>query len=75
MVLPPFYVDVFRGGTVTCQGAVCMDGSGFLQVLLVSFPQGPGCLPYVFLITREFPILVQVDGPTLPSLAYGSTCI
>ena len=42
-----------------------MDGRGFLEVLPVSLPQGPGCLPYVLLIATYFPTLVTVDYTTL----------
>ena len=42
-----------------------MDGRGLLQVFLVSFPQGPDCLPYVLLITGYVVAFVTVDYPTL----------
>ena len=41
-----------------------MNGRGLLQVLLASFPQGPGCLPYVFFITCYVVALVAVDDST-----------
>ena len=42
-----------------------MDGKGLLEVFLASFPKGPGCLPYVFLIAGYVVALVTVDDPTL----------
>ena len=68
MVLPPFDVEVIWFGIVTSLGAVHMDGTGFLQVLLVSFPQGPECFPYILFITCEFPTLLHFTfllGPGL----------
>ena len=62
MVLPSYNVEVIRCGIVTSLGAVHMDGRGFLQVLYVFFPQGPGCFPYIIFITCEFPALVHVDS-------------
>ena len=64
MVLPAYDVEVLRCGIVTSLAAVCMNGRGFLQVLLVSFPQGPGSYPYALFITCEFPTVVKVDGST-----------
>ena len=45
-----------------------MDRGAFLEVLPVSFPQGPRCFPYVLLIAQDFPILVTVDNTTFPFL-------
>ena len=50
MVLPPYDAEVIRCGIVSSLGTVHMDGRGFLHVLLVPFPQGPGCFPYVLFI-------------------------
>ena len=64
MVLPPYDVEVLRHGIMPSLGAVHMDGKGFLQVLLVPFPQGPGCFPYIFFIAHDFPTLVHEDSST-----------
>ena len=41
-----------------------MDGTGLLEVLLVSLPKGPCCLPYVLLTTNYVVGLEAVDYPT-----------
>ena len=41
-----------------------MDGRELLQVLPASFPQGPGCLPYVSFIACYVVALVTVDDST-----------
>ena len=68
MVLPPYDIEVLRCGIVSSLGAVHMDGRGFLQVLLVPFPWGPGCFPYILFIACEFPILVHIDSSTILSI-------
>ena len=44
---------------------MCMDGRGLLQVFLLPFPQGPGCLSCVLFITCYVVALVTIDDPTL----------
>ena len=61
----PMMLTFSGTGAVSCLDAVCMDGWGFLQVLLVSFSKGLGCLVYVFLITYKLPTLIPGDGSTL----------
>ena len=65
MVLHPYDAEVIWCGVVSSLGAVCMDQRGFLQVLLIPFPQDPGCFTYVFFIACKFPTLVHVNGSTL----------
>ena len=65
MVLPPYDAEVISCGIVSSLGAVHMDRTGFLQVLLVPFPQGPRCFPYVLFITCNFLTLVCVNSSTL----------
>ena len=45
-----------------------MDGRGLFLMSFVPFPQGPGCLSYVFLISCYVGALVTVDDATLPFL-------
>ena len=68
MVLPLHDAEIISSGIVSSLGAVHMDGRGILQVLLVPFPQGPGCLPYVLFIAHEFHTLVHVNSFTLLSM-------
>ena len=65
MVLPPSDVKVVRCGVVYSLGAVCMDGRGFLEVLPVPFPQGPGCFICVLLIAIKVLTLIHVNSSTL----------
>ena len=65
LVLPPYDVEIVWCGIVSSLKPVCMDGSGFLQVFPAYLPHGPGCFPYVFFITCNFPTLVTVDNITL----------
>ena len=54
MVLPPYDAEVILYGVVSSLGAVCMDGRGFLQVLLVPFPKGPRLIQLISLWNRTF---------------------
>ena len=64
MPLPPYDLEVIMTGEVACMVTVLMNGSAVLQVLFVSFTKGPGCFPYVFIITREVTTLEPIYGPT-----------
>ena len=44
---------------------VCLDGRRVSEVLLASFPKGPCCSLYVFLIAGYVVALVAVDNPAL----------
>ena len=53
MVLTAYNVETVVHYVVSCLLDVCMDGRGLLEMFLASFPQGPGCLSYVFLNTTK----------------------
>ena len=65
MALPPYDAEVMGCGIVSSLGDMCMDGKGFLQVLLEPFPQSPGCFPYILFIAYKLLTLVHVNCCTL----------
>ena len=70
-ILLAYYVEAIVFYGVSCLLDVHMDGRGVLQMFFASFPQGPGCLSYVFLITCYVGTLVTVHNSTFLFLAKG----
>ena len=64
MPLPPYYLKVILTSGIACIAAMMMYRGGILQVLFESFSKGPGCFPYVFIITGKVATLEPIYGPT-----------